>query len=86
MNNYLFFFFVDRNLAELSTHKKYDKNLVHGFVTINVKHQSDVEMKLKPEDERERANSDEAFIIEHDDELLALIKEEQESLSLSPPK
>ncbi len=68
-----------RKLAELSTHKNYDKDMVHGFVTINVKHRPEIEINVNQDEKRERSNSAEAVIIEKDDEFLTSINEEQES-------
>ena len=39
---------------ELSTHKGYDDNLAHGFVTINIKHRPEIENKLNPQDKKEQ--------------------------------
>jgi hypothetical protein len=38
---------------ELSTHKGYDDNLAHGFVTVNVKHQPDVEVQLNSQEKKD---------------------------------
>ena len=35
-------------------HKGYDDNLAHGFVTINIKHRPEIEMKLNIEEKREQ--------------------------------
>jgi len=57
--------------------------MVHGFVTINIKHRPEIEMKFNLEEKKERSSSAETVIIEKDDELLTSINEEHE---LSPPK
>ncbi|CAF2410288.1 unnamed protein product [Rotaria sp. Silwood2] len=49
-----------KKLAELITHRGYDDNMAHGFVTINFKHQSDIEIKLNQEEKKE-------LVIEKDD-------------------
>ncbi|CAF1056013.1 unnamed protein product [Rotaria sordida] len=56
-----------KNLTELSTHRGYDDNLAHGFVTIHVKHRPTIEIKLNQEEKKE-------FVIEKDD------KQKQEQL------
>jgi len=56
--------------------------MANGFVTINVKHQSETEIKLFHEEKRDRSNSMEPVIIEKDDELLISINRAQESLAL----
>ncbi len=71
-----------KKLEELSKHKNYDNDMVNGFVTINVKHQSEIDIKLFQEEKRDRANSIEPVIIEKDDELLISINRAQESLAL----
>lgn len=38
---------------ELSTHKGYDDNLAHGFVTINIKHKPEIEMGFNDQEKRE---------------------------------
>ena len=38
---------------ELSTHKGYDDNLAHGFVTINIKHKPAIETALNDQEKRE---------------------------------
>ncbi|CAF0988619.1 unnamed protein product [Rotaria sp. Silwood1] len=49
-----------QKLAELRTHRGYDDNMAHGFVTINFQHQPEIETKLNQEDKKE-------FITEKDD-------------------
>lgn len=39
---------------ELSTHKGYDDDLAHGFVTINVKHRPEIEAKLNLQEKKEQ--------------------------------
>lgn len=39
---------------ELSTHKGYDDDLAHGFVTINVKHRPEIEAKLNIQEKKEQ--------------------------------
>jgi hypothetical protein len=56
--------------------------MANGFVTINIKHQPEIDIKFNQEEKRERANSMEPVIIEKDDELLISINRAQESLSL----
>ncbi|CAF0942922.1 unnamed protein product [Rotaria sordida] len=56
-----------KNLTELSTHRGYDDNMAHGFVTIHVKHRPTIEIKLNQEEKKE-------FVIEKDD------KQKQEQL------
>lgn len=48
------FFLFSKKRLELSTHKGYDDNLAHGFVTINIKHRPEIEMKLNPQDKKEQ--------------------------------
>ena len=39
---------------ELGTHKGYDDNLAHGFVTINIRHRPEIEMKLNAQEKKEQ--------------------------------
>jgi len=50
----IFLFICSKKRLELSTHKGYDDNLANGFVTINIKHQPEIEMKLNPQEKREQ--------------------------------
>jgi len=52
--NFLFFSLFSKKRIELSTHKGYDDNLSHGFVTINIKHQPAIEMKLNAQEKKEQ--------------------------------
>lgn len=36
-------------LGELSTHKSFDRNLIHGFVTIQIRHEPEFEMTFDDE-------------------------------------
>ncbi|CAF4468111.1 unnamed protein product [Rotaria socialis] len=40
--------------VELSTHKGYDDNLAHGFVTVNVKHRPAIEARLNSQEKNEQ--------------------------------
>ncbi|CAF2131775.1 unnamed protein product [Rotaria magnacalcarata] len=40
--------------VELSTHKGYDDNLAHGFVTVNVKHKPAIEARLSSQEKNEQ--------------------------------
>ena len=46
LNNSFSIFYYRKKLAELSTHKRYDDNMAHGFVTINIRHEPEIEKKL----------------------------------------
>lgn len=50
----ILFVFCSKKRMELSTHKGYDDNLAHGFVTINIKHQPAIEKGLNPQEKREQ--------------------------------
>jgi hypothetical protein len=39
---------------ELGTHKGYDDNLAHGFVTINIKHRPEIEIRSNPQEQKEQ--------------------------------
>ncbi|CAF2649326.1 unnamed protein product [Rotaria sp. Silwood2] len=39
---------------ELTTHKAYDDNLAHGFVTVNIRHKPEIEAKLTLEEKKEQ--------------------------------
>jgi hypothetical protein len=55
INEFSFFSSLfSKKRIELSTHKGYDDNLSHGFVTINIKHQPAIEMKLNPQEKKEQ--------------------------------
>ena len=48
------FVLFSKKRLELSTHKGYDDNLAHGFVTINIKHRPEIEIKLNPQEKKEQ--------------------------------
>ncbi len=48
------FFCFSKKRLELGTHKGYDDNLAHGFVTINIKHRPEIELKLNPQEKEEQ--------------------------------
>ncbi|CAF3546872.1 unnamed protein product [Rotaria sordida] len=43
-----------KKLLELATHKGYDDNLAHGFVTINIEHQPEIEAGLNPQEKKDQ--------------------------------
>jgi len=49
-----FRFMFSKKRIELSTHKGYDDDLAHGFVTINVKHRPEIEAKLNLQEKKEQ--------------------------------
>lgn len=63
-----------KHLAELSRHKRYDDNMAHGFVTINVRHEPDIEKNFNYEIKKERTFSIETIRIPS--EQLTSINEE----------
>ncbi len=48
------FSLFSKKRLELSSHKGYDDNLSHGFVTINIKHRPEVEKKLNDQEKKEQ--------------------------------
>ena len=38
-----------QKLAELTTHKKYDDHMAHGFVTLEIRHEPEIESTLNQE-------------------------------------
>jgi len=54
INQLFSFFYFSKKRLELSTHKGYDENLANGFVTINIKHQPEIEAKLNPQERKEQ--------------------------------
>lgn len=45
--------FSSKKRLELSTHKGYDNNLAQGFVTINIRHQPEIDLHLTPQEKKE---------------------------------
>lgn len=78
---------------ELSTHKGYDDNLAHGFITVNVKHKPGIEAQLTPQEQKEQFTSNiptfnDLYQKTKEDEIkrdqlkyINLVNEQQESLS-----
>jgi hypothetical protein len=76
LNNSSTIFYYRKKLAELSTHRKYDDNMAHGFVTINVRHEPEIETKLNQAIKKERASSFETITIQSNQ--LTSVNEEHE--------
>ena len=51
--NQISFYFSKKRL-ELGTHKGYDDNLAHGFVTINVQHRPEIEIRSNLQEQKEQ--------------------------------
>ena len=68
-------FISRKKLIELSTHKGFDDNMTHGFITINIKHQPEIARQFHQDEKK-----DELIFIEKDDEP------SNEELQLTPSK
>ncbi|CAF1651896.1 unnamed protein product, partial [Adineta ricciae] len=53
-----------QKLSELTTHKKYDDHMAHGFVTIRIRHEPEIENRRKQEAKRQRSFSFETIIVD----------------------